>query len=74
MSTDDPTTIAEDAPADVAEAVEAATDGASASREPARLKAFYEQEVRGRLQEEFGYASPMQHPKLVKITLNMGVG
>ena len=73
MSTDDTTTIGE-APADVAEAVEAATDGASSSREPARLKAFYEQEVRGRLQEEFGYGSPMQHPKLVKITLNMGVG
>ena len=75
MSTDDTTTIAEEAPADVAEAVDEATsNGASGSKEPARLKAFYETEVRGRLQEEFGYGSPMQHPKLVKITLNMGVG
>ena len=40
----------------------------------ARLKATYEQEIRPRLQEEFGYASSMQHPRLEKITLNMGVG
>ena len=73
MSTDDITTT-EEVPADVAEAVEASGNGAASSREPARLKAFYETEVRGRLQEEFGYGSPMQHPKLVKITLNMGVG
>lgn len=41
---------------------------------PARLKATYEQEIRPKLQEEFGYRSPMQHPKLEKITLSMGVG
>ena len=40
----------------------------------ARLKATYEQEIRPRLQEEFGYRSPMQHPRLEKITLSMGVG
>ena len=40
----------------------------------ARLKTTYEQEIRPRLQEEFGYASSMQHPRLEKITLNMGVG
>jgi large subunit ribosomal protein L5 len=41
---------------------------------PARLKATYESDIRPKLQEEFGYASPMQHPKLEKITLSMGVG
>jgi large subunit ribosomal protein L5 len=41
---------------------------------PARLKGTYETEIRPKLQEEFGYASPMQHPRLVKITLSMGVG
>jgi large subunit ribosomal protein L5 len=41
---------------------------------PARLKQRYNDEIRPKLQEEFGYSSPMQHPRLVKITLNMGVG
>jgi large subunit ribosomal protein L5 len=40
---------------------------------PARLKQRYEEEIRPKLQEEFGYSSAMQHPKL-KITLSMGVG
>jgi large subunit ribosomal protein L5 len=51
------------------------TDTATAqSTARARLKTTYEQEIRPRLQEEFGYASAMQHPRLEKITLNMGVG
>ena len=37
-------------------------------------KALYEQEIRPQLQEEFGYRSPMEHPRLEKITLSMGVG
>ncbi len=41
---------------------------------PARLKAMFEDEVRPKLQEEFGYSSSMQHPRIEKITLNMGVG
>ena len=41
---------------------------------PARLKTTYETDIRPKLQEEFGYRSPMQHPKLEKITLSMGVG
>ncbi|MBI2684481.1 MAG: 50S ribosomal protein L5 [Actinobacteria bacterium] len=41
---------------------------------PPRLRAFYEEDVRPRLQEEFGYASVMQQPRILKITLNMGVG
>jgi large subunit ribosomal protein L5 len=39
-----------------------------------RLKTRYEQEIAPRLRERFGYKSPMQTPRLVKITLNMGVG
>ena len=41
---------------------------------PARLKQVYQDEIRPKLQEEFGYESVMQHPKLQKITLSMGVG
>jgi large subunit ribosomal protein L5 len=40
----------------------------------ARLRERYEQEIRPGLIERFGYSSPMQAPRLVKITLNMGVG
>ena len=40
----------------------------------ARLKDRYNDEIRGRLVEKFGYTTPMQAPKLVKVTLNMGVG
>jgi large subunit ribosomal protein L5 len=41
---------------------------------PARMRLMYEQEVRPQLQEQFGYGSPMEHPRLEKITLSMGVG
>ncbi len=40
----------------------------------ARLKTRYLDEIRPALIEKFGYSSPMQAPRLVKITLNMGVG
>ena len=40
----------------------------------ARLKDRYNDEIRDALVRKFGYASVMQAPKLVKITLNMGVG
>ena len=40
----------------------------------ARLKDAYNETVKGRLIEKFGYSSAMQAPKLLKITLNMGVG
>ncbi|MEA2298749.1 MAG: large subunit ribosomal protein [Solirubrobacteraceae bacterium] len=39
----------------------------------ARLKTRYEQEIRPALTERFGYSSPMQAPKIQKITLNMGI-
>jgi large subunit ribosomal protein L5 len=40
----------------------------------ARLKDRYNEEIRAALVRKFGYTSPMQAPKLEKITLNMGVG
>jgi large subunit ribosomal protein L5 len=40
----------------------------------ARLKERYENEVKPALIERFDYKSPMQAPRLEKITLNMGVG
>jgi large subunit ribosomal protein L5 len=39
-----------------------------------RLKTRYDEEIAPRLRERFGYKSPMQTPRLAKITLNMGVG
>jgi large subunit ribosomal protein L5 len=39
-----------------------------------RLKERYEQELRGRLQQELGVSSLMDVPRLEKITLNMGIG
>jgi len=45
-----------------------------AKKVEARLKRRYVDEIRPRLMERFGYSSIMQVPKLVKVTLNMGVG
>jgi large subunit ribosomal protein L5 len=39
-----------------------------------RLQTTYQEQIVGELQKHFGYASVMQVPRLVKITLNMGVG
>ena len=39
-----------------------------------RLEKFYKEEVVPALMKKFGYANPMEVPKLVKVTLNMGVG
>ncbi len=46
----------------------------SETRELPRMQHSYRDEIRGKLQSEFGYANPMQVPKLEKIVLNMGVG
>jgi large subunit ribosomal protein L5 len=40
----------------------------------ARLQDFYQKKVVKQLTEQFGYGSPMQVPRITKITLNMGVG
>ena len=54
-----------------------APSGAPAERGPKvkpRLQTWYEQTVRARLQEQFGFQSPMQLPALEKITINVGLG
>ena len=53
---------------------EEATVATDSALSRARLKTTYEDEIRPKLQEEFGYRSSMQHPRLEKITLSMGVG
>jgi large subunit ribosomal protein L5 len=39
-----------------------------------RFKDQYERDIRGMMIERFGYDSPMQAPRVEKITVNMGVG
>jgi large subunit ribosomal protein L5 len=39
-----------------------------------RMKQVYRDEIRQKLQDEFGYANPMQVPGLVKVVVNTGVG
>ena len=39
-----------------------------------RLKTRYRDEIKGNLQEQFGYSNVMQVPGLVKVVVNMGVG
>jgi large subunit ribosomal protein L5 len=41
---------------------------------PARLATYYKEKVVPELTQKFGYKSPMQVPRLKKITINMGVG
>ena len=40
----------------------------------ARMHEFYKDTVAKQLTDQFGYTSPMQIPRITKITLNMGVG
>ncbi len=58
---------AQDAPAGVAEV-------AASPAETPRMLQRYRDEIRARLQQEFGYKNHMQVPKLDKIVINMGVG
>lgn len=39
-----------------------------------RLQRYYEEQVRGKLQQQFGFKSSMQTPRLVKVVVNVGVG
>jgi large subunit ribosomal protein L5 len=41
---------------------------------PPRLRERYEQEIVPELTKRFGYGSPMEAPRIEKVTLNMGVG
>src|SRR5947208_10280282 len=40
----------------------------------ARLKQRYLEEIRPALMQRFGYSSPMEAPRVTKVTVNMGVG
>src|ERR671938_2141864 len=57
-----------------AQAPAQAQDAGQADGYTPRLRKHYEDVVRPKLTEEFGYKNPMQVPKIEKITLNMGVG
>jgi large subunit ribosomal protein L5 len=41
---------------------------------PARLKQVYREKALPALMEQFGYKTPMQAPRLVKVVVNMGTG
>ena len=43
-------------------------------RAPARLRVQFDQSIRKKLAEQFGYKNPMQIPMLDKIVINMGIG
>jgi len=51
-----------------------ATTVQSQAAPPPRMRERYEQEVAPALTGKFGYTTPMQVPRLEKITLNMGLG
>jgi large subunit ribosomal protein L5 len=54
--------------------MEATVDAQSQAAPPPRVRERYEQEVLPVLIGKFGYSTPMQAPRLEKITLNMGLG
>ncbi len=61
---------------DKALAAEAASESAGRSimAYKPRLKEQYRDQIQPRLMEQFGYTNPWQAPRLVKISVNMGVG
>jgi large subunit ribosomal protein L5 len=54
--------------------MEATATATSQTAPPPRLRERYERDVLPALTRKFGYSTPMQAPRLVKVTLNMGVG
>jgi large subunit ribosomal protein L5 len=54
--------------------MEATATPTSQAAPPARLRERYEQEILPELTKKFGYTTSMQAPRLLKITLNMGLG
>lgn len=54
--------------------MEATATPTSQAAPPARLRERYEQEILPELTKKFGYTTPMEAPRLLKITLNMGLG
>ena len=61
-------------PAKAEKAGNGGTPAAAEERVTPRLRTFYDEVVRGRLTEQFGYKNPMQVPGIDKIVLNMGIG
>ena len=47
---------------------------AEATQYEPRLKKLYRDEVRGKLNEKFGYKNPMMMPAIEKVVINIGVG
>jgi large subunit ribosomal protein L5 len=54
--------------------MEATVTEAQRAAPPPRLRELYQSEVAPQLTSRFGYSNPMEVPRLVKVTLNMGVG
>jgi large subunit ribosomal protein L5 len=53
---------------------EAADAGPQEPAQPPRLKVRYDQEVSGKLNEQFGLKNPMARPRLQKIVINVNMG
>jgi large subunit ribosomal protein L5 len=56
------------------ESATATPETASQAAPPPRLREQYDNEVLPALTKKFGYSTPMSAPRLVKVTVNMGVG
>jgi large subunit ribosomal protein L5 len=54
--------------------MEATVTEAQRAAPPPRLRELYQGEVVPNLTQRFGYSNPMEVPRLVKVTLNMGIG
>ena len=54
--------------------MEATVTEAQRAAPPPRMRELYASEVAPSLTKRFGYSNPMQVPRLVKVTLNMGIG
>jgi large subunit ribosomal protein L5 len=52
----------------------AAPAGNGGEKVKPRLQTWYEGTVRGKLQEQFSFGTPMQIPRMEKITINVGLG
>jgi len=59
---------------DKAEKPEKSAPRAPEPRVPARLKVQFEETIRGKLAEQFGYKNRFQIPSIDKVVINMGIG
>ena len=57
-----------------AEGAAGKAERAPEQRVPARLKVQFDEAIRGKLKEQFGYQNHFQIPSLDKIVINMGIG